>query len=95
MFATRLLVAFVAISSAFAHPVHQREQREIRIIGRTQSATIPAKRAEAPELNVLFEGNKKYRETVEAENPGLLKKLSDDGQGWWSYLSYQAWLMIL
>ncbi|TFK72481.1 carbonic anhydrase [Pluteus cervinus] len=74
--------AFLALSSV-AHPIHhQQEPRELRIVGRDQSATVTTARrgVQAPELNVLFEGNQKFRETISAENPGILKQLSDDGQ---------------
>ncbi|KAF8652375.1 hypothetical protein AX16_004403 [Volvariella volvacea WC 439] len=76
MFASLLILALVAISSTLAHPIHQ-EAREVRIIGRTQSA----KRAvNAPELQLLADGNKKFRETVEADDPGLLSRLTAEGQ---------------
>lgn len=82
MFATRLVLALLAVASAFAHPVDQRQSRDIRIVGRTQSAVQPARRADhLSEFEVLIEGNKQFRAEVEAQDPGLLKKLTDDGQG--------------
>ncbi|GLB42598.1 putative reversible hydration of carbon dioxide [Lyophyllum shimeji] len=38
------------------------------------------KRATAPEMEVLLEGNKKFRENVQANDPEPLKKLTLDGQ---------------
>lgn len=48
------------------------------MVGLAQS--VKMRRATAPEMEVLFEGNKKFRDGVQATDPGLLKKLTDDGQ---------------
>ncbi|KAF8068971.1 carbonic anhydrase [Lyophyllum atratum] len=71
-------IALLSLAPASAHPFHS-TWKEVRMVGLAQSANM--KRAShAPEMEVLLEGNKKFRESSEASDPGLLKKLTDDGQ---------------
>lgn len=41
----------------------------------------PYKQAPEQDLRLLFEGNKQFKANIESSNPGLLKKLADEGQG--------------
>lgn len=76
-------LAVLAISPVSAHPVHS-TWKEIRIVGRTQSAN--AKRASTPEFDLLRDGNTKFKADIQASDPGLLKKLTDDGQSEFSII---------
>ncbi|KAF9467906.1 carbonic anhydrase [Collybia nuda] len=59
-----LLVPF----AVFAHPIY------------SHGSSTHIHRRETPELDILFEGNRQFRSSIEGSDPGLLKKLSDDGQ---------------
>ncbi|RDB29961.1 Carbonic anhydrase 2 [Hypsizygus marmoreus] len=69
-------VALLALSPISAHPFHA-TWKEVRMVGLTQSAK---RAAHAAELDLLGEGNKKFRENIQASDPGLLKQLTDEGQ---------------
>lgn len=97
MLASRLLVALVAISCTFAHPINQGGRERIlgrtpsaepinqggreRILGRTQSAKRAVVESGGDDFSVLVDGNKRFRDRMAAEDSGLLQRLSDDGQG--------------
>lgn len=72
-----LFFALVAVSSVIAHPIHQ--ARELTIIGREQSIRIP--RQDKSVFDVLTTGNQAFKDNLAANDPGLLQKLADDGQG--------------
>lgn len=96
MLASRLLVALVAISCTFAHPINQGGRERIlgrtpsaepinqggreRILGRTQSAKRAVVESGGDDFSVLVDGNKRFRDRMAAEDSGLLQRLSDDGQ---------------
>lgn len=85
-FAFQLLTTLTAFSCTFAHPVHTglNAPREVTIIGRDQSAkrAVNATSAgTAPELQLLADGNKVFRDQLNKDTPALLKTLTDDGQG--------------
>ena len=75
-----LVFVLVAISSVFARPpLHQEQRREIRVIGREQSAKVVA-RENSADLELLATGNKEFRDRINTTDPGLLQKLNDKGQ---------------
>lgn len=80
---TFLLVVSSLASFVSAHAIPGEGRRFTRvrrtppvIVNRSVNATTVVRRA-GEEFNVLFEGNKKFKETVQ---PGLLEKLTADGQ---------------
>lgn len=79
MHAFSLVFVLAAISSVLTHPVHQQQRREIRVIGREQSAKVVT-RENSTDLELLSTGNKAFRENLAATDPELLKKLADEGQ---------------
>ena len=79
MHAFSLAFVLAAISSVLTHPVHQEQRREIRVIGREQSARVVA-RETSVDLELLSAGNKAFRDGISATDPELLKKLADEGQ---------------
>lgn len=75
-----LFVVLTVVSSVVAHPISQ--TRELKIIGRTLSARVTAEAsASSASLDVLAKGNQAFREGLSKNNPGLLQKLADEGQG--------------
>ncbi|PPQ81677.1 hypothetical protein CVT25_013355 [Psilocybe cyanescens] len=72
-----VFVVFSAIASIAAHPVNQ--QRDIRIIGRTESVKVVAETS-SNRLEMLSIGNQAFRDKLTKETPDLLKKLADEGQ---------------
>lgn len=73
-FGFKLLFALAALSSAFAHPIH--EARDMRIVGRTTSAVVRRQESGGSEFAAIIEGNNAFR----ASDPALLQKLADEGQ---------------
>ncbi|KAF9485103.1 carbonic anhydrase, partial [Pholiota conissans] len=75
--------ALAAVSSVFAHPIHS---RELRIIGRDQSAKFIRSEAAAAAnatiagFEALSEGNKAFRENIAKTDSKLLQTLADEGQ---------------
>lgn len=80
---TLLLVISSLASIVTAHsPGEGRRFNRVRrsppvIVNRSANGTLTVAKRAGEEFNVLFEGNKKFQETVQ---PGLLQKLTDDGQ---------------
>lgn len=71
MFSTIFLV-LLASQNLLAHPLHDH-----------QETGNVAKRPEVSgnEFDILFDGNKQFVANIEKSDPGLLKKLTDEGQG--------------
>lgn len=72
-----VISALLAPLGVFAHPVHSHNSRGVTHVHSR----------ETPELDILFEGNAQFRSNIEGSDPGLLKKLADDGQGQSQYCS--------
>uniref|UniRef100_A0A8H7XUL0 Carbonic anhydrase n=1 Tax=Psilocybe cubensis TaxID=181762 RepID=A0A8H7XUL0_PSICU len=71
-----VFVVFWAVASVLAHPVNQ--QRDIKIIGRTESVKVVAETSNR--LQMLSIGNQAFRDKLSKESPTLLKTLADEGQ---------------
>lgn len=78
MFPIRSIVLVLAtVSLAFSHPVHEHHQaRDLKIIG-TKFSSLVRRQTPGSELQLLVDGNDAFRK----EDPELLKKLTDEGQG--------------
>lgn len=74
MFSFKSLTALVAISSALAHPLHFHREVEVARHVQTAKREIPA------EVQVLLQGNERFRTKIAEKSPTLLKTLVDDGQ---------------
>ncbi|KAF8889699.1 carbonic anhydrase [Infundibulicybe gibba] len=68
MFAFNLLLPFLLVTFAFAHPLSETADRS--------PFTRAADPSTSSELNALLEGNKQFRQKIEADSPGLLKTLA-------------------
>lgn len=82
--AFQLLIIFTILSASFAHPIHD-APRELTIVGLSQSSKreVPASPAGTmpPELQLLADGNKAFRDDLTKNAPTLLQTLADEGQG--------------
>ncbi|KIM46960.1 hypothetical protein M413DRAFT_440519 [Hebeloma cylindrosporum] len=80
MHAFGLAFVLAAISSVLTHPIHQEQRQEIHVVGREQSTMVPVAPETSAELELLSKGNKAFRDNIAVTDPGLLKKLADEGQ---------------
>lgn len=82
--AFQLLIIFTILSASFAHPIHD-APRELTIVGLSQSSKreVPPSPAGTmpPELQLLADGNKAFRDDLTKNAPTLLQTLADEGQG--------------
>ena len=61
MVAFRLVLALAALTSVWAHPIHQQESRDLRIVGRTTSGVVRRQESAGDEFATLFEGNQAFK----------------------------------